>query len=156
MADVYEPWIFSPILSTSDSLKQFVVEAAFLAAFFYLGRNQILLISSNKLTKLEYILIMIKVALGKQIRQEEKQMDEVKKMRLFDGKNGNLIRITSINIEGVMRRRLLDLGFVPGTVVEIIRRSPLGDPIAFRVSQTTIALRKEESMKIEGELIRHE
>jgi ferrous iron transport protein A len=100
--------------------------------------------------------MIIKVAYGKQIGQEEKHMGEVKKIRLFDGKNGNLIRITSLNIEGVMRRRLLDLGFVPGTVVEIIRRSPLGDPIAFRVSQTTIALRKEDSMKIEGEVIGHE
>ena len=38
-------------------------------------------------------------------------------------------------------------------MVEVIRKSPLGDPIAFRVSQTTIALRKEESSKIMGELI---
>ncbi|MEH6947280.1 FeoA family protein, partial [Bacillus sp. JJ634] len=48
---------------------------------------------------------------------------------------------------------LLDLGFVPGAVVEVLRKSPLGDPIAFRVSQTSIALRKEESLRIEGELI---
>ena len=52
-----------------------------------------------------------------------------------------------------MRRRLLDLGFVPGAIVEVVRKSPLGDPIAFRVSQTTVALRKEESMKIKGELM---
>ncbi|MEH7109666.1 FeoA family protein [Bacillus sp. JJ1764] len=61
--------------------------------------------------------------------------------------------MTSIHLDGVMRRRLLDLGFVAGAFVEVIRKSPLGDPIAFRVSQTTIALRKEESSKIEGELI---
>jgi ferrous iron transport protein A len=48
---------------------------------------------------------------------------------------------------------LLDLGFVAGAIVEVIRKSPLGDPIAFRVSQTTIALRKEESSQIEGMLI---
>jgi ferrous iron transport protein A len=52
-----------------------------------------------------------------------------------------------------MRRRLLDLGFVAGALVEVIRKSPLGDPIAFRVSQTTIALRREESSRIEGELV---
>jgi ferrous iron transport protein A len=74
-------------------------------------------------------------------------------MKLVQGEKGNLIRITSLNLEGVMRRRLLDLGFVVGATVEVIRKSPLGDPIAFRVSQTTIALRKEESSKIEGELI---
>lgn len=80
-------------------------------------------------------------------------MDTTKKIRLSDGKKGEIIKITNIFIDGVMRRRLLDLGFVPGATIEVIRKSPLGDPIAFRVSQTLIALRKEESYRIEGELI---
>ncbi|MDN4075794.1 FeoA family protein [Fictibacillus terranigra] len=83
-------------------------------------------------------------------------MDGTKSISLFDGKKGDIIRITSMEIEGVMRRRLLDLGFVQGALVEVIRKSPLGDPIAFRVSQTSIALRKEESTRIQGELIRHD
>jgi ferrous iron transport protein A len=74
-------------------------------------------------------------------------------MKLVDGEKGNLIQITSLNLDGVMRRRLLDLGFVAGAIVEVIRKSPLGDPIAYRVSQTTIALRKEESSRIEGVLM---
>jgi ferrous iron transport protein A len=74
-------------------------------------------------------------------------------IKLVNGEKGNLIRITSLNLDGVMRRRLLDLGFVTGAIVEVIRKSPLGDPIAFRVSQTTIALRKEESSQIEGVLM---
>jgi ferrous iron transport protein A len=80
-------------------------------------------------------------------------MDVSKIIKLVNGEKGNFIRITSLNLDGVMRRRLLDLGFVAGAIVEVIRKSPLGDPIAFRVSQTTIALRKEESSKIEGELL---
>ncbi|MCM3728201.1 FeoA domain-containing protein [Neobacillus cucumis] len=80
-------------------------------------------------------------------------MDKPKKIKLVNGEKGNVIKITSLNIEGVMRRRLLDLGFVSGALVEVVRKSPLGDPIAFRVSQTTIALRKEESSRIEGELL---
>ncbi|WP_026576249.1 FeoA family protein [Bacillus sp. UNC438CL73TsuS30] len=75
-------------------------------------------------------------------------------IKLEDGKKGDIIKITSIQLEGVMRRRLLDLGFVKDALVEVVRKSPLGDPIAFRVSQTTIALRKEESSKIEGELVK--
>jgi len=74
-------------------------------------------------------------------------------MNLNEGKKGDRIRIKKVAIDGVMRRRLLDLGFVPGAVVDVLKKSPLGDPIAFRVSHTTIALRKEESMKITGELI---
>lgn len=80
-------------------------------------------------------------------------MDVTKKILLADGKKGQQIKITNILIDGVMRRRLFDLGFVPGATVEVIRKSPLGDPIAFRVSQTLIALRKEESKRIIGELI---
>jgi len=80
-------------------------------------------------------------------------MDKPNKIQLVNGEKGNLIKITSLNLEGVMRRRLLDLGFVKGALVEVVRKSPLGDPIAFRVSQTTIALRKEESSQIEGELL---
>ena len=80
-------------------------------------------------------------------------MAGTKKIKLVNGEKGNVIKITSLNLEGVMRRRLLDLGFVTGALVEVVRKSPLGDPIAFRVSQTTIALRKEESSQIEGELL---
>jgi len=80
-------------------------------------------------------------------------MNKPKIISLYNGEKGNVIKITSLHLDGVMRRRLLDLGFVIGALVEVIRKSPLGDPIAFRVSQTTIALRKEESSKIEGELI---
>ena len=82
-------------------------------------------------------------------------MSQPKIITLDQGEIGNLIKITSLNLDGVMRRRLLDLGFVLGALVEVIRKSPLGDPIAFRVSQTTIALRKEESSKIKGELIKN-
>ncbi|GHH99052.1 FeoA family protein [Neobacillus kokaensis] len=80
-------------------------------------------------------------------------MVQPKIIKLVDGEKGNIIKITDLQLDGVMRRRLLDLGFIKGAQVEVVRKSPLGDPIAFRVSQTTIALRKEESSKIEGELI---
>ncbi|SET97582.1 FeoA family protein [Paenibacillus sp. NFR01] len=66
---------------------------------------------------------------------------------------GSMVRISGMDVEGVLRRRLLDLGFVKGNVVEVLRRSPLGDPAAYRVSNTTIALRREESSRIYGELI---
>ena len=42
-----------------------------------------------------------------------------KKLSLFEGEKGDIIRITDLNIEGIMRRRLLDLGFVPGANVEV-------------------------------------
>lgn len=72
---------------------------------------------------------------------------------LSEAKTGSVLLLTRIEVQGVMRRRLLDLGFVPGNEVEVLQRSPLGDPVAFRVNNTTIALRKEESSLIYGELM---
>jgi DtxR family Mn-dependent transcriptional regulator len=46
---------------------------------------------------------------------------------------------------GVERRRLLDLGFVAGTPVEIEIISPMGDPVGYRVRGTVIALRREQA-----------
>lgn len=68
-------------------------------------------------------------------------------------KQGDRITIIKLDIQGTMKRRLLDLGFVPGAIVNVLKRSPLGDPTAFRVSHTTVALRKEECSNIFGELI---
>ncbi|SHH26725.1 FeoA family protein [Tepidibacter thalassicus] len=57
-------------------------------------------------------------------------------------------RVTNLLSEGLSRRRILDLGIVPGTVITAIRKSPLGDPIAYKIKEAVIALRKEESSKI--------
>jgi ferrous iron transport protein A len=43
---------------------------------------------------------------------------------------------------------MLDLGLVPGTIVESVRRSPAGDPTAYIIRGAVIALRSEESSKI--------
>ncbi len=65
--------------------------------------------------------------------------------RLHPGQNGIVTRLSA---EGLTRRRLLDLGLVVGTVVESIRKSPLGDPIAYGIRGAVIALRKEESSQV--------
>lgn len=49
---------------------------------------------------------------------------------------------------GAARRRLLDLGFVPGTEVQVELRSPNGDPTAYRVRGTLVALRREQAALI--------
>lgn len=61
---------------------------------------------------------------------------------------GSRARIVSLLAEGLVRRRLLDLGMVPQTIVEVVRRSPIGDPTAYRVRGTTIGLRKEDAKQI--------
>lgn len=48
-----------------------------------------------------------------------------------------------------IERRLLELGFVEGARVEVLHEGPIsGDPIAVRVDNNTIALRRREAMSI--------
>lgn len=58
---------------------------------------------------------------------------------------GTSCRIANLNLSGLMRRRILDLGIIPGTTVACIRRGPSGDPTAYTVRGTTIALRQEDA-----------
>ena len=51
--------------------------------------------------------------------------------------------------EAELERRLIELGFVEGARVEVLHQGPFGrDPIAVRVADTTIALRRREAMAI--------
>jgi len=61
---------------------------------------------------------------------------------------GEACRVAAIELNGLLRRRILDLGIVPGTAVECVRRSPSGDPIAFKVRDSVIALRSDDAGQI--------
>ncbi|MBM7854904.1 ferrous iron transport protein A [Desulfohalotomaculum tongense] len=65
---------------------------------------------------------------------------------------GSAAVVRRVNAGGIMQRRLLDLGLVPGTRVEAVGRSPLGDPIAYNIRGAVIALRQEESSLVLVEL----
>ncbi len=56
--------------------------------------------------------------------------------------------ISNLDCKGDLRRRLLDLGLVNGTNIIAIFKSPMGNPIAYEVRGTIIALRKEDSRLI--------
>jgi ferrous iron transport protein A len=65
----------------------------------------------------------------------------IRSIRVGDGAHG----LTAEELE----RRLLELGFVEGAAVEILHEGPVGgDPIAVRLNQTTIALRRREAMAV--------
>jgi len=53
--------------------------------------------------------------------------------------------VSSILTNGLIRRRLLDLGFCPGAAVRAELQSPSGDPAAYRVREACIALRQSEA-----------
>ena len=47
-----------------------------------------------------------------------------------------------------LRRRLYDLGLVPGTKVHCVVKSPLGDPKAYLVRGAVISLRREDANSV--------
>ena len=63
---------------------------------------------------------------------------------LLSGERAKVLGLTPA-CRGAERRRLLDLGFVAGTPVEVEMISPAGDPTAYRVRGTVIALRREQA-----------
>lgn len=61
--------------------------------------------------------------------------------------------VLGLSAQGEMRRRLQDLGFINATRVSCVQSSPLGDPKAYRIRETVIALRYQDAATI---LIRKE
>ncbi|CAH8282707.1 DtxR family Mn-dependent transcriptional regulator [Mariniflexile fucanivorans] len=70
--------------------------------------------------------------------------------RLSSLKEDETAIITGISKEsrGESRRRLLDLGFVKGATIKIDLINPLGEPNAYLIKGTSIALRKDQAAKI--------
>jgi len=55
---------------------------------------------------------------------------------------------------GRHQRRMLDMGFVPGADVAVIKEAPLGDPVEYRVKGTTVALRRTDANSVMVEELR--
>ncbi len=68
---------------------------------------------------------------------------------LADLQPGETAEVVAVHSQGPERRRLLDLGIVPGTRVTAELRSPLSDPVAYRVRGALIALRRNQAEQIE-------
>ena len=64
---------------------------------------------------------------------------------------GKIGTITNISSTAPMSRRLMDLGFIPGTTVLTVSKAPMGDPITFEIKGYQLGLRKTESSIINVE-----
>ena len=61
---------------------------------------------------------------------------------------GREARVVSVEGEGAIARRLMEMGVVPGAPVCVIKAAPLGDPIEVRVRGYHLALRRAEAQTI--------
>ncbi|MFN8509625.1 MAG: FeoA family protein [Deinococcaceae bacterium] len=57
--------------------------------------------------------------------------------------------VQAVGTDSANRRRLMDLGLLPGTTIQCAMVSPLGDPKAFEIRGALIALRKSQTQHIE-------
>lgn len=74
--------------------------------------------------------------------------------RLCDLKCGEKCRVLELKNERSIRKRLRDIGIIRGTEVECFMKSLFGEPVAYYVKGTVVALRLEETKLIEVEVIR--
>jgi ferrous iron transport protein A len=67
---------------------------------------------------------------------------------LDDLRPGDRALIAGISGDGPLVQRLMQLGLLAGTEIEMIRRAPAGDPLEFRVLGDTLCLRSAEARAI--------
>ena len=67
---------------------------------------------------------------------------------LKDLKPGEWGVISSIDLKGLMRRKLLDMGVIPGVEVYVDKVAPFGDPIEIHLRGYALSLRKSDAAKI--------
>lgn len=65
--------------------------------------------------------------------------------RLVDAPLGAPVRVEAITLPRGTRRRLLELGVLPGAVVEVRRVAPLGDPLEIELGGLRLSLRRAEA-----------
>jgi DtxR family Mn-dependent transcriptional regulator len=66
---------------------------------------------------------------------------------LDDGQVGEIVALDA-SCQGFSRRRLMDLGFTPGARLEPALRTFVGDPRAYRVRGTLVALRRDQASQV--------
>lgn len=61
---------------------------------------------------------------------------------------GDAARVVDVTGAGAFRRRLLDMGFVRGAFVRVIRDAPLSNPVEYCIGRTHVTLRRQEARHI--------
>jgi Fur family transcriptional regulator, ferric uptake regulator len=79
-----------------------------------------------------------------------------KEIKLSDLKAGQTGRIVRVGGQGILRRRLLEMGLIKGTLVYVEKYAPLKDPIELIVKGYHVSLRVEEATQVILEEVRQE
>lgn len=72
-------------------------------------------------------------------------------MTLDKIQGGRKCIIKNLSASGNLLHKLLDMGFIQGSIVEVVRFAPLKDPIELKIHDYLISLRRSEAGLIEVE-----
>lgn len=61
---------------------------------------------------------------------------------------GSKVKVKNISKDASVKKRLLEMGVVPGVTVEVTGKAPLGDPIEIIVRGYKLTLRRDEAEEI--------
>jgi ferrous iron transport protein A len=67
-------------------------------------------------------------------------------------KSGTRCKVLSIEATDALRTKLLDMGFISGASLEVVREAPLYDPMELKIHRYLLSLRKSEARLIRVEL----
>lgn len=69
-------------------------------------------------------------------------------LKLTEINVGEKVQVMKLLSKGLSRQRMMDLGIIPSTIIYVLRQSPFGDPTAYLIRDTCIALREDEAKNI--------
>jgi len=74
-------------------------------------------------------------------------------MYLSEVKKGQTCKLLGIHSTGKLKQKLLDMGFIVGADIEVVREAPLYDPMELRIHTYLISLRRSEAALVEVEVV---
>jgi len=69
-------------------------------------------------------------------------------MTLAELETGQSAHLATIGGDRAFRRRLMELGFVPGTRVSLHKIAPLGDPLEYSVRGSSVSIRRRDARAV--------
>jgi ferrous iron transport protein A len=59
-----------------------------------------------------------------------------------------LVIVEAVEGDRAFRRRIMEMGLVPGTPVRVVAVAPLGDPISIELRASRLSIRKQEAQQV--------
>ena len=69
-------------------------------------------------------------------------------MSLLEVPRGKLVTVEHVAGDRAFRRRIMEMGLVPGTPVRVVAVAPLGDPLTLELRGGRLSIRKREAAEV--------